>query len=169
METKTKTATENLITYYDLENKLKIATIIILWSIYKNNTELLTPTLITNPNIIKNISQKLPHPKTWLHSISQQNIKLNKNLLPDIFNTFWTINTHKYLINYIIKNKKEINLQQFTQTYLQQIFDTKSNTEFPPHFLKPYLNVLTNFIEPLYNAYQQTSLQEFAQQHNHNQ
>jgi len=66
METKTetKTATENLMTYYDVENKLKIATTIILWSIHKNNTELLTPTLITNPNIIKNISQKLPHPKT---------------------------------------------------------------------------------------------------------
>ena len=160
METKTKTATENLITYYEVENKLKIATIIILWSIYKNNTELLTPTLIINPYIIKNISQKLPHPNTWLHSISQQNIKLNKNLLPDIFNTFWTINTHKYLINYTTKNKKETNLQQFTQTYLQQIFDTKSNTEFPPHFLKPYLNVLTDFIEPLYKEYYQQPLYE---------
>ena len=160
METKTKTATDNLIAYYDLENKLKIATIIILWSIYKNNTELLTPTLITNPTIIKNISQKLPHPKTWLHSIPKQNIKLNKNLLPDIFNTFWTINTHKYLINYTTKKNKEPNLQQFTQTYLQQIFDTKSDTEFPPHFLKPYLNILTNFIEPLYKEYYQQPLYE---------
>jgi hypothetical protein len=160
METKTKTATDNLIAYYDLENKLKIATIIILWSIYKNNTELLTPTLITNPTIIKNISQKLPHPNTWLHSISQQNIKLNKNLLPDIFNTFWTINTHKYLIHYTTKKNKEPNLQQFTQTYLQQIFDTKSDTEFPPHFLKPYLNILTNFIEPLYKEYYQQPLYE---------
>jgi len=160
METKTKTATDNLIAYYDLENKLKIATIIILWSIYKNNTELLTPTLITNPTIIKNISQKLPHPNTWLHSISQQNIKLNKNLLPDIFNTFWTINTHKYLIHYTTKKNKEPNLQQFTQTYLQQIFNTKSDTEFPPHFLKPYLNILTNFIEPLYKEYYQQPLYE---------
>ena len=160
METKIKTATDNLIAYYDLENKLKIATIIILWSIYKNNTELLTPTLITNPTIIKNISQKLPHPNTWLQSISQQNIKLNKNLLPDIFNTFWTINTHKYLIHYTTKKNKEPNLQQFTQTYLQQIFDTKSDTEFPPHFLKPYLNILTNFIEPLYKEYYQQPLYE---------
>jgi hypothetical protein len=160
METKTKTATDNLIAYYDLENKLKIATIIILWSIYKNNTELLTPTLITNPTIIKNISQKLPHPNTWLQSISQQNIKLNKNLLPDIFNTFWTINTHKYLIQYTTKKNKEPNLQQFTQTYLQQIFNTKSDTEFPPHFLKPYLNILTNFIDPLYKEYYQQPLYE---------
>ena len=159
-KTKTKTATDNLIAYYDLENKLKIATIIILWSIYKNNTELLTPTLITNPTIIKNISQKLPHPNTWLHSISQQNIKLNKNLLPDIFNTFWTINTHKYLIQYTTKKNKEPNLQQFTQTYLQQIFNTKSDTEFPPHFLKPYLNILTNFIDPLYKEYYQQPLYE---------
>ena len=156
----TKIATENLIKYYDIENKLKISTILILWSIYKNNTEFLIPTLITNPI---NITQKIPHPKTWLYLLSNQNqnLKINKNLFPDLFNTFWIMNTHKYLIKY---TKNQTNLDQFTQTYLQQIFDTKSTTTSFFNNIKQNQTILTNFIEPLYIEYQQSFLQDIENQ-----